>query len=52
MEARLAQYAQKGPIIIGDETARRVDKKFSLDPLGKVSLKNIKDSGYIYEISG
>lgn len=52
MAARLAQYAKKGQIIVGDETARRIDQKFLLDPLGKVSLKNIKDSGTVYEVSG
>ena len=52
MAARLAQYAKKGQIVVGDETARRIDQKFSLNPLGKVPLKNIKNSGYVYEVSG
>ena len=52
MAARLAQYATKGQIIVGDDTARRIDQEFSLAPLGKVPLKNIPDSGYIHEVSG
>lgn len=51
MAARLGQYAREGQIIIGKETARRVEKNFPLNPLGKVPLKNIKDSGEVYEVS-
>jgi class 3 adenylate cyclase len=52
--ARLAEHARAGQILIGEETASRVREFFSLNPLnplGKVPLKNIKDSGEIYEIS-
>ena len=51
MAARLAQYARQGRIVTGDETARRVGELFPLIPLGKVPLKNIEDSGEVYEIS-
>ena len=51
MAARLAQYASEGQALIGEETARRVKGRFPMNRLGKVPLKNIKDSGEIYEIS-
>lgn len=52
MAARLTQYAKKGQIIVGDEAARRVDNIFKLDALGKVPLKNIQDSGLVYQVLG
>jgi class 3 adenylate cyclase len=51
MAARLAQYASEGQALIGEETARRVKGRFPMNRLGKIPLKNIKDSGEIYEIS-
>lgn len=51
MAARLSQYAKEGQILLGEETARRVEKDYPLNKIGKIPLKNIKDSGEIYEIS-
>jgi class 3 adenylate cyclase len=51
LAARLAQHAHQGQILIGDETAQRIKNLFSLNHLGKVPLKNIEDSGEVYEIS-
>jgi class 3 adenylate cyclase len=51
MAARLSQYAKDGRILLGEETARRVDKDYPLRHIGKIDLKNIKDSGEVYEIS-
>jgi class 3 adenylate cyclase len=51
MAARLSQYAKAGQILLGEETARRVEKDYPLRSIGKIHLKNIKDSGEIYEIS-
>ena len=51
MAARLSQYARNGQILVGEETTRRVEQFFSIHSLGKVPLKNIKDSGEVYEIS-
>ena len=51
MAARLSQYAKEGRILLGEETARRVEKNYTLRSIGKIPLKNIKDSGEIYEIS-
>jgi class 3 adenylate cyclase len=50
LAARLADYASEGQILIGEETAGRVKELFSLTSIGKVPLKNIKDSGEIYQI--
>ena len=51
MAARLSEYAKAGQILLGEETARRVKKDYPLNSIGKIPLKNIKDSGEIYEIS-
>jgi class 3 adenylate cyclase len=51
MAARLAQHAHQGQILIGEETARRIRNLFSMNHLGRVPLKNIEDSGKVYEIS-
>jgi len=48
--ARLSQFARNGQIIIGEETARRSGPHFALEALGKVSLKNLEDSGNIFEV--
>ncbi len=50
MAARLSQYAKDGQILLGEETAQRVEKDYPLNSIGKIPLKNIKDSGEIYEI--
>jgi class 3 adenylate cyclase len=51
MAARLSQFARQGQILIGEETARRVEEMFILNSLGQVSLKNIENSGVVYELS-
>jgi class 3 adenylate cyclase len=50
LAARLAEHAQKGQILIGEETARRINWMSSLRSLGKISLKNLKDSGEVFEL--
>jgi class 3 adenylate cyclase len=51
MAARLSQYAKDGQILLGEETARRIEKDYPLSNIGKIPLKNIRDTGEIYEIS-
>jgi len=51
MAARLSQDAKEGQILLGEETARRVEKDYPLNSIGKIPLKNIKDPAEIYEIS-
>lgn len=48
--ARLAQFARNGQIIIAEETAKRIETHFNLRALGKVSLKNLEDSGNVFEV--
>ena len=41
LAARLAAFATEGAVVIGPETARRVQNHFKLDALGAHSLRNI-----------
>jgi class 3 adenylate cyclase len=50
LAARLADYAREGQILIGEETAQRIGQFFSLTPLGKLELKNLQDSGEVYQL--
>ena len=50
MSARLSDYAQGGQILIGEETARRIEKFFPMTHLGKVHLKNFKDAVEVSQI--
>jgi class 3 adenylate cyclase len=52
LAARLSQFGQGGQILMGEETARRVNDFFSLIGIGKASLKNIEDSGEIFQLVG
>ena len=51
LAARLSDYAQGGQILIGEETARRIEKFFPLTHLGKVHLKNFKDAVEVSQIT-
>lgn len=50
MASRLAHYAKGGQILMGEETAGRIHDYYSVNGLGSVPLKNILDSGKVYEI--
>jgi class 3 adenylate cyclase len=50
LAARLADYAREGQILITEETAHRIGRFFSLTNLGKVSLKNLENSGKVYQL--
>lgn len=50
LAARLSDYGSGGQILISEESARRLDQGFSLNALGRASLKNVKDSGNIYQV--
>ncbi len=52
MAARLSEYGNGGQTLIGEETARRIREVYPLTPLGKVDLKNLEDSGEVYEVKG
>ena len=51
LAARLSEYGREGVTLIGEETARRVEKLFSLRSLGKLALKNLEDSGEVFEVT-
>ncbi len=50
LAARLAQYAKHGQVLIGDETARRMETQYPLKSLGRVTLKNLDDSGEVFQL--
>jgi class 3 adenylate cyclase len=50
LAARLSEYGRGGMILISQETARRVGKSFSLHSVGTPVLKNLKDSGEVFEV--
>ncbi|MEW6666346.1 MAG: adenylate/guanylate cyclase domain-containing protein [Thermodesulfobacteriota bacterium] len=51
MAARLSDYAQGGQILVGEETARRIENSFPLTHLGKVMLKNFKHPVDVYQVT-
>ncbi len=50
--ARIGQFATDGQILIGEETAKRTEGKFSLEDLGTKSLKNVKEPARIFQVLG
>lgn len=52
LAARLSEYGRGGQTLIGEETASRIGEAYPLTPMGKVPLKNLGDSGEIYEVQG
>lgn len=50
--ARIGQFATNGQILIGEETAKRTEGKFSLEDLGTKSLKNVKEPVRIFQVLG
>jgi len=50
MAARLSDYARAGQILIDSEVGRRIGKDFPLTSLGKVQLKNFKDSVEVFQV--
>jgi len=50
MAARLSDYARAGQILIDSEVGRRIGKDFPLTSLGKVQLKNFKDTVEVFHV--
>ena len=48
--ARIGQLATDGKILIGEETAKRTQEKFSLKDLGRKELKNVKETVRIFQV--
>jgi class 3 adenylate cyclase len=49
LAARLSEYGQGGLTLIGEETARRIGQSFPLRSLGHIDLKNLEDSGEVFQ---
>ena len=50
--ARIGQLATNGAILVGKETAKRTQEKFSLKDLGPQGLKNVKEAVRIFQVVG
>jgi class 3 adenylate cyclase len=48
--ARIGAFAKNGETLIGEETARRIDKDFLLESVGKHNLKNVKEPIEIFQV--
>jgi class 3 adenylate cyclase len=52
LAARIAGVAEGGMILVGPETARRIEGYFGTKEIGKKQLKNIKHEVMIYQVLG
>lgn len=50
LAARIAGVAEGGSILVGPETARRIEGKISTREIGKKHLKNVRDEVMIYQV--
>ncbi|MBI4640273.1 MAG: adenylate/guanylate cyclase domain-containing protein [Candidatus Tectomicrobia bacterium] len=50
LAARIGKVATQGEILIGEETAKRVEEHFPLQPIGERSLKNVSEQVPIYQV--
>ena len=52
LAARIAGVAEGGMILVGPETARRIEGYFGTKEIGKKQLKNVKHEVMIYQVMG
>lgn len=52
LAARIAGVAEGGAILVGPETARRIEGHFSTKEIGKKQLKNVKGEVMIHQVLG
>ncbi len=52
LAARIAGVAEGGMILVGPETARRIEGYFGTKEIGKKQLKNVKHEVMIYQVLG
>jgi len=52
LAARLASMAEAGQILVGPETARRLQGRYQLTRLGREHLKNLADAVDVYRVLG
>ena len=50
LAARIAGIAESGDVLVGPETARRVETAFPIEALGQRWLKNIQDAVMVYRV--
>ena len=50
LAARLAAFATEGAIVIGPETARRIQNRFELDALGSHPLRNVSEPVCLFRL--
>ena len=48
--ARIAAFAEKGKILIGEETARRINDRFEVEPISEQKFKNISRPVLVYKL--
>ncbi len=51
LAARIAGVADGGMVLVGPETARRIEGLFSTKEIGKKELKNVKGEVMIYQVT-
>jgi len=51
LAARIAGAAEGGAILVGPETARRIEGQFSTKEIGKRQLKNVKGEVALYQVT-
>lgn len=52
LAARIAGIAEGGVVLVGRETARRIEGHFSTKEIGKKQLKNVSGEVTLYEVTG
>ena len=52
LAARLGDHARTGQVLLSQETAQRVKGRFSLQQVGRVSLKNVAEPVDVWEAEG
>ncbi len=50
LAARFADFATEGAVVIGPETARRIQHRFELDALGSHPLRNISEPVHLFHV--
>lgn len=48
--ARIAAFADKGKILIGEETAKRIKDRFEIEPISEQKFKNISRPVLVYKL--
>lgn len=52
LASRIAGIAEGGTVLVGPETARRIEGQFATREIGKKQLKNVREEVMIYQVVG